>query len=44
LQTPGLTEERAEDLLGDLSAATEHLHQHTKGLDARIAAAGVPSK
>jgi hypothetical protein len=33
LELPNLQEEQAEDLLGDLSAAILHLHEHTRGLD-----------
>lgn len=33
LDLPGLQEEQAEDLLGELSAAILHLHEHTRGLD-----------
>jgi len=40
LEVPGLHADQAEDLLGDLSAAVLHLHEHTRGLDERIDAAG----
>lgn len=33
LELPTLREEQAEDLLGELSAAILHLHEHTRGLD-----------
>lgn len=33
LELPGLQEEQIEDLLGELSAAILHLHEHTRGLD-----------
>lgn len=33
LDLPGLQEEQVEDLLGELSAAILHLHEHTRGLD-----------
>jgi hypothetical protein len=33
LELPALRDEQAEDLLGDLSAAILHLHEHTRGLD-----------
>jgi hypothetical protein len=36
LETRGLTEEQAEEILGELSAAVPHLHEHTRGLDAEI--------
>ncbi len=33
LETRGLTGEQAEEILGELSAAVLHLHEHTRGLD-----------
>lgn len=36
LELPGLREEQIEDLLGELSAAILHLHEHTRGLDERL--------
>ncbi len=33
LELPGLQEEQVDDLLGELSAAILHLHEHTRGLD-----------
>ena len=36
LELPGLQHEQAEDLLGELSAAILHLHEHTRGLDNRL--------
>jgi len=33
LDLPGLQEEQVDDLLGELSAAILHLHEHTRGLD-----------
>lgn len=33
LERPGLQEEQVEDVLGELSAAILHLHEHTRGLD-----------
>lgn len=36
LEAPGLKAPQAEALLGELSAAVLHLHEHTKGLDALI--------
>jgi hypothetical protein len=36
LELPGLRENQAENLLGDLSAAILHLHEHTRGLDELI--------
>ena len=33
LELPGLQERQVEDLLGELSAAILHLHEHTRGLD-----------
>jgi len=33
LEIPGLQEDQVEDLLGELSAAILHLHEHTRGLD-----------
>jgi hypothetical protein len=33
LELPSLQEEQVEDLLGELSAAVLHLHEHTRGLD-----------
>jgi hypothetical protein len=33
LELPGLREEQVEDLIGELSAAILHLHEHTRGLD-----------
>lgn len=44
LEVPGLREEQAEDLLGDLSAAILHLHHHTQGLDERIDESAPASK
>ena len=36
LELPGLQKEQVEDLLGELSAAILHLHEHTQGLDELI--------
>ena len=36
LELPGLQDDQAEDLLGELSAAILHLHEHTLGLDERL--------
>lgn len=36
LELPRLQEEQAEDLLGELSAAILHLHEHTRGLDEQL--------
>jgi hypothetical protein len=33
LEMPGLSEAQVENVLGDLSAAILHLHEHTRGLD-----------
>jgi len=33
LELPSLQEGQVEDLLGELSAAILHLHEHTRGLD-----------
>jgi exonuclease V gamma subunit len=33
LEIPGLKETQVEALLGELSAAILHLHEHTRGLD-----------
>ena len=33
LEIPGLAEAQAEAVLGKLSAAVLHLHEHTRGLD-----------
>jgi|Deesub1362A_J573_1020465.scaffolds.fasta_scaffold12551_3 exonuclease V gamma subunit len=33
LERPGLQEEQIDSLLGELSAAILHLHEHTRGLD-----------
>jgi hypothetical protein len=33
LEMPGLTEAQVEAVLGELSAAVLHLHEHTRGLD-----------
>ncbi len=33
LETPGLVEAQVEVILGELSAAVLHLHEHTSGLD-----------
>jgi len=33
LEVPGLQEEQIDNLLGELSAAILHLHEHTRGLD-----------
>ena len=34
LESPSLKETQVEALLGELSAAILHLHEHTRGLDA----------
>ena len=36
LEIPGLKETQVEAILGELSAAVLHLHEHTRGLDALI--------
>ena len=36
LELPSLQDDQAEDLLGELSAAILHLHEHTRGLDERL--------
>ena len=36
LELPSLKNEQAEDVLGDLSAAILHLHEHTRGLDEKL--------
>ena len=36
LELPSLQEDQAEDLLGELSAAVLHIHEHTRGLDERL--------
>ena len=36
LKVKGLTEEQVELILGELSAAISHLHEHTNGLDELI--------
>ena len=36
LKVKGLTEEQVEMILGELSAAISHLHEHTDGLDELI--------
>lgn len=36
LEMPGLSEAQVETLLGELSAAILHLHEHTRGLDGMI--------
>ena len=33
MEIPGLKETQVETLLGELSAAILHLHEHTRGLD-----------
>ena len=33
LEMPGLAESQVEAVLGELSAAILHLHEHTRGLD-----------
>ena len=43
LETPGLGDEQVEGILGELSAAVVHLHEHTRGLDRTIDAARVKS-
>jgi hypothetical protein len=43
LETPGLGEEQVERILGELSAAIVHLHEHTRGLDRTIDLARVKS-
>lgn len=43
LETPGLAEEQVESILGELSAAVVHLHEHTRGLDTAIDGARVTS-
>jgi hypothetical protein len=41
LETPGLEEGQVERILGELSAAIVHLHEHTRGLDKTLDAARV---
>jgi hypothetical protein len=36
LEIPGLRETQVEHILGELSAAILHLHEHTRGLDAIV--------
>lgn len=36
LEMPGLTERQVDDIMGELSAAIVHLHEHTLGLDGII--------
>ena len=36
LELPSLQDDQAEDLLGELSAAILHIHEHTRGLDERL--------
>ena len=36
LEVAGLSEVQQETILGELSAAVLHLHEHTRGLDALI--------
>jgi len=36
LEIPSLKETQVEALLGELSAAILHLHEHTRGLDATL--------
>ena len=36
LEVKGLTQEQVELILGELSAAVSHLHEHTDGLDELI--------
>jgi hypothetical protein len=36
LEVTGLSEAQQETVLGDLSAAVLHLHEHTRGLDVLI--------
>jgi len=36
LEVAGLSEAQKETILGELSAAVLHLHEHTRGLDALI--------
>jgi hypothetical protein len=36
LEIPGLRETQVEAILGELSAAILHMHEHTRGLDAII--------
>jgi hypothetical protein len=36
LELPGLQEEQVDPLLGELSAAILHLHEHTRGLDEQL--------
>jgi len=36
LEMPGLSEAQVEAILGELSAAVLHLHEHTRGLDVII--------
>ena len=36
LELAGLKERQVEDILGELSAAVLHLHEHTRGLDTLI--------
>ena len=36
LEMPDLSEAQVEDILGELSVAVLHLHEHTRGLDTII--------
>ena len=36
LELPGLKEAQVEAILGELSAAILHLHEHTRGLDTML--------
>lgn len=36
LEMPGLVERQVDEILGELSAAVVHLHEHTRGLDTVI--------
>lgn len=40
LEIPALTDAQRETVLGDLSAAVLHLHEHTRGLDSVIDSKG----
>ena len=40
LELPMLTESQRETVLGELSAAALHLHEHTRGLDSVIDSEG----
>jgi len=44
LELPTLQDEQVEDLLGELSAAIVHLHEHSRGLEELLDRENIPDR